>query len=84
MAVVSNDGFYRSDDPKLLIFHNARGADLRARCIKDNPPMLGFGKSLSVGDEVIISGTVHNELGFCVCVRAECAFYDYTYFEPIV
>jgi hypothetical protein len=45
--------------------------------------MYGFGKVLHIGDIVTIKGTVCNDAGrFDVAVPAECAFYDYTAFEP--
>ncbi len=82
MTVYSNDGLYSSDDPKLEIFSDTRDNPKFVRCIKSNPPMHGFGRALMEGDIVLIHGTVHNHLGFCVSVPSECAFYSYDCFEP--
>lgn len=46
----------------------------KARCIKDNPPMYGFGRQIKKGDVVETNGVTwrgHYELS----VPAECAFY---------
>ena len=83
MTIISNDGWYTSDDQKLITFHNTRDNPIKVRCIKDNPRMHGFGRKLKCGDIVEINGTIHNHLGFCVCVPSECAFYEYTAFEII-
>ena len=72
---------HKSGDPKLIAFHNTRNNAKTIICIKDNPPMHGFGKSLKKGDKIEIKGTVHNHLGFCVCVPSECAMYAYNYFD---
>ena len=80
--IYSIDG-HNSNDPKLLAFHNTRDNIQTVICIKDNPPMHGFGKKLQKGDMVEIQGTTHNQLGFCICVPSECAFYAYDYFELI-
>ena len=62
--------------------HNTRGNPKPVRCIKSDPPMVGFGRSLQDGDIVTIDGTVHHEIGFAVSVPSECAFYAYDAFEP--
>lgn len=82
MTVESCCGRYISDDQKLLQFHNTRGNPRDVVCIKDDPPMTGFGRQLKVGDRVEINGTVSRGDGFEVAVPSECAFYDYTYFDP--
>lgn len=46
----------------------------RAECIKDDPPMHGFGRALKVGDVVDVYGVCWNE-HYQIAVRAECAFY---------
>lgn len=79
--VYGSNGQY-SNDPVLAQFHETRNNPRKVVCIKDNPPMVGFGRKLSIGDEVVIEGTVCNELGFAVAVPAECAFYAYEYFKP--
>lgn len=56
----------------------------KARCIKDNPPMHGFGRQLKTGDVVDVS-SVCWQGRFQVSVDAECAFYDLEgYFEVMV
>lgn len=46
----------------------------RAKCVKDNPPMRGFGRQLKVGDEVVVDGVIWNGQ-YELSVPAECAFY---------
>ena len=82
MSVQSNDGMATSDDRTLELFHNTRGNPRAVRCIKSDPPMVGFGRKLKRGDIVTIDGTVHHEIGFAISVPSECAFYAYDYFEP--
>jgi hypothetical protein len=79
--IISNDGRFESDDPKLITFHGTRDSPRKVICVKDNPFMKGFGKTLKAGDVVEINGTIHEYFGFAVSVPAECAFYDYTHFE---
>ena len=80
--IKSRDGSI-STDPKLVKFHNTRDNPTKVICMKDNPPMIGFGKRLKKGDIVEIKGTTHNELWFCVSVPEECAFYSYRCFEEL-
>mgnify|MGYP001610963208 CR=1 FL=1 len=52
-----------------------------ARCIKDNPPMRGFGRQLKIGDVVKVSSVCYANR-FEISVDAECAFYELEgYFE---
>jgi hypothetical protein len=81
--IISNDGSYESNDELLQKFHDSRDNPIEVKCIKDDPPMCGFGKKLKSNDVVTINGTVYNQLGFCVCVPNECAFYKYEYFELV-
>lgn len=81
--IVSGDGRHRSDDAKLKLFHDSRSKPMKVRCLKDVPPMIGFGRTLKQGDIVEIEGTTHQTTGFCVAVPSECAFYDYEYFEEV-
>jgi len=82
MTVYGRDGV-ESNDPKLAVFHNSREKPIKVICTKDDPPMTGFGRALKKGDIVEIEGTVSRGLRFEVSVAAECAFYDYRYFEEI-
>ena len=83
MTIYSNDGFYASNNRKLELFHHTRDNPQKVKCIKDNPRMRGFGRSLKCGDIVTIDGTTSSGVGFEVSVPSECAFYDYTAFEPL-
>jgi hypothetical protein len=80
--IYSQDGSCWSDDPILLQFHNSEPDGMEAICIKDNPPMTGFGRHLKIGEKVRIKGVVSNSTTFEVCVPSECAFYQYDYFSP--
>lgn len=54
----------------------------KARCVKDNPPMHGFGRQLKVGDVVTVNGVCWSGLRYQLAVPAETAFYDMEgYFE---
>lgn len=56
----------------------------KARCIKDEPPMTGFGRSLRIGDVVNVSGVCWNGR-YELAVREECAFYAAEgYFDVLV
>ena len=56
--------------------------DARARCIKDNPPMRGFGRQLHAGDVVQVDSVCWCEAQYEIGVRDECAFYKLEgYFE---
>jgi len=47
-----------------------------ARCVKDNPPMVGFGRQLKTGDVVPVHGVCYTGTKYQISVEAECAFYD--------
>jgi hypothetical protein len=81
MPIQSTDGRFLCEDPILEAFHNSRENPIEATCIKDNPPMRGFGRQLKTGDVVVVDGTVFDDR-FRVAVPSECAFYAYEYFEP--
>jgi len=56
----------------------------RARVVRDDPPMHGFGKRLHIGDVVTVTGVTWRGK-FEVAVFTECAFYEMVgYFEPMV
>jgi len=82
MTVYNRDMTQASDDPKLALFHNSRHNPIEVICTKDCSGH-GFGRCLRAGDIVIVEGTVHNHLGFCISVPKETAFYPYDHFEPI-
>ena len=53
----------------------------KARCIKDDPPMEGFGKAMKVGDTVNVHSVCYKNR-YQLSVQEECAFYDLEgYFE---
>ena len=53
-----------------------------ARCIKDNPPMHGFGQPIKAGDIVKVDGVCWSGTHYQLSVREQCAFYDLEgYFE---
>lgn len=55
---------------------------VRARCIKDRPPMKGFGRQLTVGDVVDVRGVCWEDEHYTLAVPSECAFYRMDgYFE---
>lgn len=57
--------------------------DAKAKCIKDNPPMHGFGKTIKAGDVVGVDSVCWSGIRYQIGVRDECAFYDLEgYFEP--
>ena len=47
----------------------------RARCIKDDPPMYGFGRALKVGDVVDVHSVCWSGSFYQISVAAECSFY---------
>ena len=56
----------------------------RARCIKDNPPMHGFGRSLKSGDVVDVKSLCWRGK-YEIAVSTECAFYELEgYFEVML
>lgn len=56
----------------------------QAICIKDNPPMRGFGKPLKVGDVVDVKNVCWDGK-YQISVAAQCALYDIEgYFEVVM
>ena len=54
----------------------------KARCIKDDPPMHGFGRPIRAGDVVNVDGVCWSGTKYQIAVREQCAFYDLEgYFE---
>ena len=54
----------------------------RALCVRDDPPMHGFGRALKKGDIVVVRCVCWRS-GYELSVPAECAFYRMEgYFEP--
>ena len=47
----------------------------RALCVKDDPPMRGFGKSFKMGDEVVVEGVIFDSI-YRLSIPSECAFYE--------
>ena len=74
--------------PKVDNWERLYQPDAKVRCIKDNPPMRGFGRALKVGDVVelkALSGLTYCEGRYEVPVSSECAFYALEgYFEVIL
>lgn len=57
--------------------------DAKAICIKDNPPMRGFGKQLKVGDVVDVRSVCWDGQ-YTIAVQKECATYHLDgYFEVL-
>lgn len=69
--------------PRVLGWHVLYQPGARARCIKDNPPMKGFGRSLQVGDVVNVDSVCWSDGGYYeIGVKEHCAFYKLEdYFE---
>lgn len=69
--------------PNILGWQALYKKGARARCIKDDPPMYGFGRNLKSGDIV----DVHNVCWrgkYEIAVSKECAFYELEgYFEVL-
>lgn len=67
--------------PNTLDWQALYEAGARAKCIKDDPPMYGFGRSLKIGDIVNVQGVCWRGK-YEISVAAECAFYELEgYFE---
>lgn len=55
----------------------------QARCVKDDPPMRGFGKPIKAGEVVNVDSVCWSGK-YQIGVREQCAFYDLEgYFEPV-
>jgi hypothetical protein len=71
--------------PKVAAWHALYEPDAEARCIKDNPPMYGFGRMLKKGDIVKVDSVCWSGIKYQIGVREECAFYDLEgYFEVVL
>ena len=67
--------------PKMLGWQALYEPGALVKCIKDNPPMKGFGRALKVGDVVPVHSVCYDSK-YTIGVEAECAFYDLEgYFE---
>jgi len=79
------DGRIELPIPRVLGWQLLYQPGARARCIKDNPPMLGFGQPLKVGDIVDVKGVCWSGTKYQISVDAQCAFYDLEdYFEVVL
>lgn len=68
--------------PKVLGWQALYEPNALARCIKDNPPMNGFGKPIKAGDIVKVDSVCWSGWKYEIGVRDECAFYELEgYFE---
>ena len=71
-------------EPQVANWQRLYEPNAKARCIKDNPPMRGFGKTLKVGDEVEVGNVCYSSC-YELAVPKECAFYTLEgYFEVIL
>ena len=67
--------------PRILGWQALYELGALARCIKDNPPMRGFGRQIKAGDIVKVDGVCFVNT-YEIAVAAECAFYQLEdYFE---
>lgn len=70
--------------PKVENWRRLYDPNAQARCIKDNPPMHGFGRQLKVGDVVNVKGICWRNK-YELSVPEECAFYELEgYFEVLL
>lgn len=70
--------------PKVLGWQALYEPGAQAKCIKDNPPMYGFGRNLKVGDVVAVQSVCWRGK-YEIAVAAECAFYELEgYFEVLL
>lgn len=72
-------------EPKLDNWQRLYQPNAKAKCVKDDPPMKGFGRQIKAG-EVLDVGSVCWENGkYTIGVSKECAFYDLEgYFEVVM
>ena len=74
-----NDG--QLPAPKILGWQALYAPNALARCVKDDPPMIGFGRRIKVG-EIVKVGSVCYRDKYEIGVDDECAFYELEgYFE---
>lgn len=70
--------------PKVLGWQALYLPGAQAKCIKDNPPMKGFGRQLKK-DEIVNVDGVCWEGKYTLAVKEQCAFYDLEgYFEVLL
>lgn len=70
--------------PKVLGWQALYEDGARARCIKDGPPMYGFGRRLKKGDIVNVQSVCWRGK-YELAVSEECAFYELEgYFEVLL
>ena len=70
--------------PKILGWQALYEPGARAKCIKDDPPMYGFGRGLKSGDVVEVDAVCWRGK-YEISVKAECAFYELEdYFEVLL
>jgi len=71
-------------EPTVANWRRLYQSGARARCIVDDPPMKGFGRSLKAGDVVDVHGVCWDGIHFELAVRSETAFYRLEgYFEVV-
>lgn len=67
--------------PEVLGWQALYQPGARAKCVKDDPPMHGFGRQLKIGDIVAVDSVCWRGK-YEIAVKAECAFYELEgYFE---
>ena len=70
--------------PRTLGWQRLYEPDARAKCIKDDPPMYGFGRPLKTGEIVDVQSVCWRGK-YEIAVSAECAFYELDgYFEVLI
>ena len=76
--------FEQLPTPRVANWQRLYEPEAKARCIKDNPPMLGFGQPLKVGDVVDVGSVCWSGTRYQLAVEVQCAFYDLEgYFEVL-
>jgi hypothetical protein len=71
-------------EPKILGWQALYQPGARAKCIKDMPPMHGFGRTLKMGDVVDVQSVCWRGK-YEIAVAEECAFYELEgYFEVLL
>lgn len=69
--------------PRIAGWQRLYQPNARAICIKDDPPMYGFGRQIKTGDTVDVDSVCWRGK-YQISVKAECAFYDLEdYFEVL-
>lgn len=71
--------------PQLANWPRLYEPNARAKCIKDDPPMYGFGGALKAGDIVEVGSVCWSGTKYQISVAVQCAFYDLEgYFEVLL